>query len=157
MQGIASLFEKLLGGLAATVLFAMMALTIIDVAGRYLFAQPVPGGFELTQVLLALLIFVGLPLVSARDGHVAITLTDRWFGARSGRLRDRVVALLSAVVAGVIAWRLWVLADRLGGYGDVFEFIGLPKAPLAYTMSLLAGITAAVLLSRAIRPSRPDV
>lgn len=143
---------KLLGGLAAIVLFAMMALTVVDVAGRYLFARPVPGAFELTQILLALLIFTGLPLVSARNGHVTISLADRWFGARAGKIRDRAVALLCALVAGVIAWRLWVLAGRLGDYGDIFEFIGLPKAPLAYAMSGLAAATAVVLIARIIAP-----
>jgi TRAP-type C4-dicarboxylate transport system permease small subunit len=142
---------RVLGGIAAALLFAMMALTVLDVAGRYLFAAPVPGAFELTQVLLALIIFAGLPLVSARDGHVTITLSDRWFGPRAAALRDRLVALAGGALSGVIAWRLWLLAGRLADYGDEFEFIGVPRAAIAYPMSVLAGVTALVLLAKAVR------
>jgi hypothetical protein len=54
-----------LGGLASALLFFMMALTFVDVVGRYLFNTPVYGGFEMTEVALATLIFAGLPLVTA--------------------------------------------------------------------------------------------
>lgn len=150
------LADRTLGALAAIVLSAMMLVTVVDVAGRYLFARPLPGGFELTQVLLALLIFIALPLVTAREGHVTITLTDLWFSPRGALIRDRMVNLLCAVVTAGISWRLWLLAGRLGDYGDVFEFVGLPKAFVAYVMSILAGATALVLLARAAKPTRPD-
>ena len=35
--------QSALGALTAVVLFAMMALTCVDVVGRYLFNRPVPG------------------------------------------------------------------------------------------------------------------
>ena len=146
--------DRALGAVAASVLFAMMVVTVIDVTGRYVFAKPLPGGFELTQVLLAQLIFVGLPLVTARGGHVTITLTDRWFSPFAASIRDRAVNLVCAMVTAGIAWRLWLLADRLGEYGDIFEFIGLPKAFAAYSMSLLAGLTAFILLGRTFAPGQ---
>jgi TRAP-type C4-dicarboxylate transport system permease small subunit len=150
-RGCGELPLRFFGGVAAALLFAMMLLTVLDVAGRYLLAAPVPGAFELTQVLLALIIFAGLPLVSARDGHVTITIADRWFGPRAGAVRDRLVALVGCTVSGVIAWRLWVLAGRLAEYGDEFEFIGVPRAVVAYPMSALAGVSALVLLAKAVR------
>lgn len=155
-HGLLLLADRTLGAAAAIILFAMMMITVIDVAGRYVFARPLPGGFELTQVLLAQLIFVGLPLVTARHGHVTITLTDRWFNPPAAAIRDRMVNLLCALVTAGIAWRLWLLADRLGDYGDIFEFIGLPKALAAYGMSLLAALTALILLGRAVAPPRSD-
>ena len=42
----------------------------IDVVGRYFFSMPVTGGFEMTEILLASLIFAGLPLVTLRDDRV---------------------------------------------------------------------------------------
>ena len=150
--GLFSFADRTLGAVAALILFAMMIVTVIDVAGRYLFDHPLPSGFELTQVLLAQLIFVGLPLVTARQGHVTITLTDRWFNPFTAMIRDRLVGLVCALVTAGIAWRLWVLAGRLGEYGDVFEFIGLPKALAAYSMSLLAALTALILVGRAVAP-----
>jgi TRAP-type C4-dicarboxylate transport system permease small subunit len=140
-----------LGGLGGAVLLAMMTVTVIDVVGRYVLAQPLPGAFDLTKIFLALLIFLGLPLVSSRGGHVTITLTDAWFPPRLAQARDWAVALLCAAICGVIAWRLWVLGGRLLSYGDVFDFIHVPKAYIAYPMSVLAGLSAPLILARAVR------
>ena len=141
--------EVCLGGLGGLALLAMMAVTVIDVAGRSLLDRPLPGGFELTEILLALMIFLGLPLVSMRGGHVTITLADSWFAPRAARLRDRVIALGCATICGVIAWRLWVLGDRFLSYGDVFEFLPLSKAAIAFPMSVLAAVAAILLVVRA--------
>lgn len=156
VRGAVSFADRTLGALAAIVLFAMMMVTVVDVAGRYLFARPLPGGFELTQVLLAQLIFIALPLVTARQGHVTITLTDRLFSPRAAEIRDRIVNLICGVVTAAIAWRLWLLAGRLDDYGDIFEFIGVSKALAAYAMSVLAGLTALILFARAVTPARFD-
>ena len=43
-------------------LFAMMALTFVDVIGRYVVNSPLLGAYELTEVLLALVVFGAVPL-----------------------------------------------------------------------------------------------
>ena len=97
-------------------------------------------------------LFAALPLVGWRGGHVTITLTDRWFAGAAARIRDRLVAVVAAAVAGVMAWRLAVLAGRLGDYGDQFEFIGIPRAAIAWPVSVLCGLSALALLARAVLP-----
>jgi TRAP-type C4-dicarboxylate transport system permease small subunit len=148
----AAVLERALRVIAAVLLFSMMALTITDVAGRYLFSHPIPGAFELTQLLLAWLIFAGLPTVSARGGHISIGLLDRFFVGRLGRAANILIDLVGAGVTGLIAWRLWALATRMGEYGDRFAFLPLSKAVVAYPMSLLAAVTVLALLVKAASP-----
>ena len=90
--------QRTLGVTSAVVLFAMMTITAVDVAGRYLFNRPIAGGFELTEILLAALIYCGLPLVSARREHIVIDTFDPLFSqapearprhGRRGGVRDR--------------------------------------------------------------------
>jgi len=57
---------SLIGVIAGSVLFAMMMLTAVAVVGRYVFNHPVTGAFEVTEMMLAALIYCGLPLVSQR-------------------------------------------------------------------------------------------
>ncbi|SVB94388.1 uncharacterized protein METZ01_LOCUS247242, partial [marine metagenome] len=45
--------DKVLGFLAALVLMLLMIITFIDVLGRYLFSAPLPGAFELTEIMMA--------------------------------------------------------------------------------------------------------
>ena len=143
--------EACLGGLGGLALLAMMAVTVIDVVGRSLLDRPLPGGFELTEILLALMIFLGLPLVSMRGGHVTITLIDAWFAPGAARLRDGAIALVCATICGGIAWRLWVLGERLLSYGDVFDFLPLSKAVIAFPMRILAAVAALLLVVRAFK------
>lgn len=149
----AAIFERALSVIAAVLLFSMMALTVTDVAGRYLFSHPLPGAFELTQLLLAWLIFAGLPIVSARGGHISIGLLDRFFVGRLGRAASILIDLVGAGVTGLIAWRLWVLGTRMAEYGDRFAFLPLSKAVVAYPMSLLAAVTVLALLVKAAGPA----
>ena len=53
----------LLKVMVALFLFAMAALTFVDVIGRYVFSAPVPGTFESVGLLLGLVTFAALPLI----------------------------------------------------------------------------------------------
>lgn len=53
-----------------------MALTFVDVWGRYIFIAPVPGGVELTELMMAALIFAGLTLVMMEGEHIIVDLAD---------------------------------------------------------------------------------
>ena len=55
--------KRTLGISGGIVLFVLMLLTVVDVAGRKL-NFPIRGGVEMAEILLAMLIFAGLPLVS---------------------------------------------------------------------------------------------
>src|SRR3546814_2116480 len=64
------LIEKVVCGFAATILFCLMVCTFVDVVGRYVFNSPLPGALELTEIMMASLIFTILPVVSARSDHI---------------------------------------------------------------------------------------
>ena len=52
--------EVVLGVAASAILLGMMALTVVDVIARYVFNRPLRGAFEVTELLLLVLIFAGL-------------------------------------------------------------------------------------------------
>ena len=62
-------FEMLLGSATALILACIMLITCVDVAGRYVFSQPVPGALEATEIMMGALIFASLPLVTLRQQH----------------------------------------------------------------------------------------
>jgi hypothetical protein len=55
----------------------MMLLTFTDVVARYVFSRPLRGAFEVTELMLLVLIFAGLPLVSFTDEHAVMDFIDR--------------------------------------------------------------------------------
>ena len=144
--------DRLLGGLAALILFAMMALTAVDVVGRYIFDAPVPGGFEITELMMASLIFAGLPLVTMRSEHVTIDMLDFLIPATVRRWQVGFLNLIFGLSFGVISWRLWLKAAQTVNYGDVTATLQIPMAPFVFFMALLTGLTALVLLFKVVWP-----
>lgn len=137
---------------AAIVLAAVMMVSVVDVAGRYLFNWPLPGSSEMTEILMAVLIYAGLPVVSQRNAHITVDLLDSITPRAIVPIRNFVVGVFSAAILAVIAWRLWVYADQIRDSKDVSEYLKLPLAPFAYFMSGLCGCAAIVELWRTVRP-----
>ncbi len=145
-----------LGGLASTLLFFMMALTFVDVIGRYLFDTPVAGGFEMTEVALATLIFADLPLVTARDEHVTVDLFDRLIPAGIRHVRDAVIAALCGGMLFILSYHMWHKAGDSMRYGDVTAILEIPLGPMVYFMSVMLAATGLVYLWLAREQMRRD-
>lgn len=137
---------RVLGGLAAIVLFLLMAITFVDVVGRYFFGAPLPGTFELSQLGLGIAVFAALPVVSGRDQHILVDFTDDWFSGIGRRMQRWIVALVSSVLLGLITWRLWLKAAELADYGDATTYLAIPMAPIAYFMSVACALSTVSIL-----------
>lgn len=144
------LAESVLGGIVAVLLMAMMLITVVDVVGRYGLKQPVPGAYELVELMLAILIFMALPLVCLKDENITVTLLIERFPAKARQVHAGIVSLLCAGVLLVVAWRLHVHAAQLASYGDVTMFLRLPRGPIGYTMAVLSALGAIALAVVAI-------
>ena len=133
---------------AAAVMFALMALTCFDVAGRYFLKMPVPGGLELTEILMAVAIFAGLPLVTWRREHITVEIVNLarppWLPA----VQQRAVDMIGTLCLVVATWQLWVRAGRAVAAGDVTAQLKMPVAP---TITLMAALTAAAAIGLAAR------
>lgn len=133
-----------------------MAVTTVDVIGRYVFNWPLRGGFELTELLLLTLIFAGLPLVSRADEHVTMDFIDGLFGPRGRRLLRRVVDLICGIIVLALAWRVYIKAGKIAGYGDTTEVLRILVGPFVYLMAIMVAVTAIVHLVRAVLPPADD-
>lgn len=148
---IAVLGLKILCGL---MLVSMMMLTIVDVVGRYLMNRPLIGATEMTELLLAAIIFVGLPAACLDDEHITVDIITAQTPLSVEPFRRALVAVLSAAVLGVVCWRLWIVGDNLAGYGAVTDSLDIPVAPVAYLTSVLTGIAVLVTLLVGFTPPR---
>lgn len=136
--------ERVLAVLAATLLFSMMTLTFVDVVLRYVFNAPIKGSFEVSETLMAVLIFAGLPLVSRHGEHITIDSLVRLAPLSVQRWGAVVVQLGCAAALVGMAWLLWLRALRLANAGDVTQTLKLPIAPVVQLMALLTLLAALV-------------
>jgi len=148
--------QRALGVTSAVVLFAMMLVTAVDVAGRYLFNKPIAGGFELTEILLAALIYCGLPLVSARREHIVIDTFDPMFSKALKRGLDMVAEVVCAVALAGVGWLIFLRANRIVEYGDTTSVLKLPLAPVVYLMAVMITVAALIHLLLIFVPHGED-
>jgi TRAP-type C4-dicarboxylate transport system permease small subunit len=145
--------EALCGTIAATALFSIMALTLVDVSGRKALSTSVPGSLELTELLMVVVIFAGLPLVSLRGEHVVFDSLDPLLERTLRRAQGLVVDLLVTGLLGGMAWLMWSKAGQMAGFGDTTAQLQIPQSPFVYLMSGLLGVTALVHLLLAFAPT----
>jgi TRAP-type C4-dicarboxylate transport system permease small subunit len=136
--------EALCGAVAATALFATMALTLVDVSGRKAISTSVPGSLELTELLMVVVIFAGLPLVSLRGEHVVFDSLDPLLERSVRRAQGLVVDLMVAALLAGMAVLMWVKAGQMAEFGDTTAQLKIPQPPFVYLMSALLGLTALV-------------
>ena len=128
----------------------MMFLTFADVVARYVFSRPVRGAFEVTELMLVVLIFAGLPLVSWADEHALMDFIDRLLGARAQRLLVRAVQAACAAVMFLLAWLIWLKADRIWAYRDATDVLRIVYGPFVYFMAVMLGLAGLIHLYKAV-------
>lgn len=146
------LLELGLGGCCAFLLMGLVFLTVVDVVGRYVLTAPLPGAFELTELLLGALVFAALPLATMTGEHVAV---DALFDASPPRVRTALVwlgGLASAAALWVIAWRLAAYSARLANDEAVTDALLVPLAPLGWFAAAMAALSGVLAVGRLVMP-----
>ena len=144
--------DAVLGIAASALLFAMMGLTFVDVVARYLFNSPIRGGFEVTELMLLVLIFAGLPLVSHGDEHVTMDFIDRMLPPRAVGMLIRLVHALVAAMFFFLTWQMLIKAGRIAGYGDTTDVLRITVGPFVYFMAAMIALTALVHVFKVFVP-----
>jgi TRAP-type C4-dicarboxylate transport system permease small subunit len=143
--------EATLGVAASAILFAMMLLTFVDVVARYVFNRPVRGAFEVTELMLLVLIFAGLPLVSYADEHVTMDFIDRLVGRATRAGLECGVHVVTTAIMLLLAWLVWLKADRIWGYRDATDVLRIVYGPFVYFMAVMIALTGLIHLVKAVR------
>lgn len=139
---------RLLALVAAALIAFMIGVTCVDVVGRYLFNAPFRPAYELTQLTLAALVFVALPLTTADGGHVEVDLALHLFPRPTQRLLGRLAGWVSAVALAYFAWRMVRLGLTQIHDGTRTADLTLPMAPLAFLAAASCALSAIIMAVR---------
>ena len=125
---------------AALFLAAMVLLTVADVVLRALFSYPLRGMLELIELGLACTVFLGLPAVFLRRGHLVVDVIDQVAPPSLVRVLDLAGAVVSFGVLAVMAWQMLPVARAMYEFGDVTSDLSIPK--IYYWIPVLLGVLA---------------
>jgi TRAP-type C4-dicarboxylate transport system permease small subunit len=144
-----------LGWLAAVVVFTLMTLTAVDVAGRYLMSAPIPGASFLAAALMGAMIFIALPLVTERDEQLRAGLLDHWFKGRANHVKELVVRLVSLTALGALAYVLWRQGVIYARTNAQLPSIGLSLGTVAFLGAAMSALSALIVLFTTFRRFAP--
>lgn len=149
------LLETLLIRVAGLVLLVLTGLTTADALGRYLLNSPIPGTGEIIEdYFMIALIFLPLSYSFMQEGHVHVTMIERYFPGAVKRIVGKVNLLLSFALFALIAlagWERFVEAWRIDEIST--SSVGYPMWPCYLMVPIGCGLLclriAQVFLGRA--------
>ncbi len=117
------------------VLMGIAVMTTWSAASSWLLGRPLPGDFELTEVLVAIAVFAFLPYCQQTDANVTADLFTARAGPRALAAFRLLGALLALAVALLLTWRTWA---GLLDYRKYVETTAILKIPIwwAYVPAL---------------------
>ena len=139
--------QQLVEILLMTFLSGMVLLTFTDVTGRRLFNTPVFGAHDITEHLMAVIVFSGLPLLTANRAHLSIDLFDRWLLLPQWRIWHYLVNGLIAAVLALIAYEFAVSVQEANDMREVSQALGIPRAWMYAYLAITSGLAALAALT----------
>jgi len=126
-----------------TIVF-MVLVTVTDVCLRYVFNRPVTGSYELTEFMMAILVFASLGYTMMVRGHVSVDLVVTKLPERIRALLESLTCLVAFVLFAVAAWRNVLQAETAWKRHDVSAELFIPIGPFILFVAL--GIAALSLV-----------
>ncbi len=142
LQGIARAVRQAIAAVLVTSLGAMVLLTFVDVVGRRLFNTPVFGANDLTEHLMAVIVFAGMPLLTAQREHLSIDLLDAWLLRPGLWWWHKAVDVLVAGVLGLMAWQYALAVSEALAISEVSPALTIPRAWMYAFMALTSAVAA---------------
>lgn len=135
--------------ISAGALVLMMLLTTMDVILR-VFGVSVPGAFEITGLLGALVISFSLAYTSLRKGHIAVEFLLNRLPENIVRAIDTTNSFISSLIFGIISWQTFLYGLDLLASGEVSMTVQIPTYPFVMGIALGTLLLAIVLLLQGI-------
>jgi len=143
IKKVANALEKALspiipivGNIGSVVIAAVMFLTVADVFGRRFLNKPVTGGYEISEMLLVIVIFSTIAYCQLLRGHIAIDLLVSRLRQKTQAVLNSLVYIIFLVTFGILSWQLYIYAIEVMGKNWVTGTILLPIYPFAFIAAI---------------------
>ena len=116
-----------------SLILPLMLLTTGDVIGRGFFRKPIPGAFELSEYLLAVLILLGAAYTQQVKGHVGVDFITSRLSPRLRKICQIITTLLSLFIIAIVVWQgfLQGMSER-----TVSEILRIPQYPFRLLIAI---------------------
>jgi TRAP-type C4-dicarboxylate transport system permease small subunit len=133
---------------AAACILMMMLVGAVDIIGTWLFRQPVPGAYEITEAFMVSGIFLALAAAQMLGHHIRAEIFRPVLPIRVSHALDRVGFFVMFVFFAFVTWYGWLEAADAWRGGEFAS--GILKMPVwPPKLALAIGATAMAVQSLA--------
>ena len=132
--------------IANILLCVMVVVTCIDVVGRYFFSAPLLGAHEIITLSMGIMIYLGMPLVTASREHLMIDLVANLLSSKGKRIQQIAINSIAALTFILFSYLLLFYGFGLAEDLMITEDLEIEQAPIAYVMAVMCFLTIFVFL-----------
>ncbi len=107
-------------------LLPLMFLTTGDILGRRFFSKTIPGTFEISEYILAIVILLGAGYTQQVKGHVSVDFLISLLNNRYSTLCKILTTSLSLFIIGILIWQGYFEGIRERTVSDMLR---IPQSP----------------------------
>jgi TRAP-type C4-dicarboxylate transport system permease small subunit len=164
LERAALVWTRRLALLGGWLLLSVALVTVADALRRSFLGRPIQGTFEATELVLAVIIFFGLPYTGITDGHVSVDFLTSRLSLRTQYAIIAVNALVCAALLGLITVQMADLAAEYMATSRTTITIRLPIVPFILPVTAAAALATLGFVvqavgagARALRPAMPPL
>lgn len=150
LNRVVSPVSKVTHRIGVGVLAVMMFLTAGDVTLRYVFNKPIPGSFDLTEYMMAIVVAFSLAYCAVMKGHVRVDIVVARFPQRAQAIIDIITGLISIGILSLITWQCFVHMKALSASKVTSSVLYIPSFPFAGLVGFGSALFTLVLLTNLI-------
>ena len=141
-------FTQWLSDAAAVAIAAIIFLTIADIGMKNLFNHPIKGTFELVELLLVFVVFLGIAEVFRSDSNICVDVADQMLSPKHAAVLKVFGSFASLVFLVLMGWAMLGPAMDTVTYPQWTQETGIPL--YAYWVPILAGTALAIVASAVV-------
>ena len=143
-RGPVDRFIGLIEVTAAGFLAVVTVLTFVSVLLRYFFSWAIPDSYDLTRLLLGILIFWGIAVASFRGDHITVDLLWSAMPPRVQRVTDTFASIVTLIALTTFTWMF--ATKVINTRADNVETFDLREPVWIYYLIAWIGLASAVVL-----------
>jgi TRAP-type C4-dicarboxylate transport system permease small subunit len=83
----------------------LMFLTVGDVVGRAFFNKPIPGTFEVSEYMLAVMVLLGAAYTQQVKGHVGVDFLTSRYSPKTQAVLQAMTTLAGLFIIAILVWQ----------------------------------------------------
>ena len=121
-------------------LLILSGITVGEVLIRWIFKFPIQGVFDLSQLVIVIIISTCLPMVSAQRRHITVRLAGTLVGPRGRAMLEAFGDLITMLIFSLMTWQLWMYTNELSAVNEATWLMHWPVAPWWRTATVIIAL-----------------